>query len=59
MPVWFLAILSIPLRAPELFEVPSECVITAKSDIWSLGCTLFAAAFGEHGGFLLCSVADQ
>ena len=35
-------------RAPELFEVPSECVITEKTDVWSLGCSLYAAAFGEH-----------
>ncbi len=35
-------------RAPELFEVPSECVITAKTDVWSLGCSLYAAAFGQY-----------
>ena len=34
-------------RAPELFEVPSNCTITAKTDVWSLGCPLYAAAFGE------------
>lgn len=34
-------------RAPELFEVPSECVITEKTDVWSLGCSLYAAAFGQ------------
>ena len=34
-------------RAPELFEVPSNCTITAKTDVWSLGCSLYAAAFGE------------
>ena len=33
-------------RAPELFEVPSNCTITAKTDVWSLGCSLYAAAFG-------------
>ncbi|XP_003389271.2 PREDICTED: serine/threonine-protein kinase 16-like [Amphimedon queenslandica] len=33
-------------RAPELFEVPSQSVITLKSDIWSLGCSIYAAAFG-------------
>lgn len=52
MSVWFLIVLLMSLRAPELFEVPSECVITAKSDIWSLGCSVFAAAFGEK-----CSLA--
>ena len=40
-------------RAPELFEVPSECVITEKTDIWSLGCTLYAAAFGGCGSGIL------
>ncbi|XP_064390546.1 probable serine/threonine-protein kinase DDB_G0291350 [Halichondria panicea] len=34
-------------RAPELFEVPSNCTITAKTDVWSLGCSLYAAAFGN------------
>ena len=41
---------SVPMfmsRAPELFEVPSNCTITAKTDIWSLGCSLYAAAFGK------------
>ncbi len=33
-------------RAPELFEVPSNCVITVKTDMWSLGCSVYAAAFG-------------
>lgn len=36
-----------PYRAPELFEVPSECEITEKTDIWSVGCTLYAMAFGQ------------
>ena len=34
-------------RAPELFEVPSECLITSKSDVWSLGCVLHALCYGE------------
>ena len=34
-------------RAPELFEVPSEATITASSDVWSLGCCLYAAAFSQ------------
>lgn len=34
-------------RAPELFEVPSDCTITEAVDIWSIGCTMFAVAFGE------------
>ena len=36
-----------PYRAPELFEVASECEITEKTDIWSLGCTVYAMAFGQ------------
>lgn len=34
-------------RAPELFEVPSECEITEKTDVWALGCTLYALAYGD------------
>ncbi len=35
-----------PYRAPELFEVPVPCVVTEATDVWSLGCTLYATAFG-------------
>lgn len=34
-------------RAPELFEVPSNGTITSSSDVWSLGCCVYAAAFGH------------
>ena len=34
-------------RAPELFEVPSSGTITAASDVWSVGCCIYAAAFGQ------------
>lgn len=34
-------------RAPELFEVPSSATITASSDVWSLGCCIYATAFGH------------
>jgi serine/threonine kinase 16 len=36
-----------PYRAPELFEVQAESTITASTDIWSLGCLLFAMCFKE------------
>ncbi|KAI7906824.1 kinase-like domain-containing protein, partial [Cokeromyces recurvatus] len=38
---------SMPYRAPELFNVKYNSTLTAKIDIWSLGCTLFAVAYGE------------
>lgn len=37
---------TLPYRAPELLDVTSNTVITEKSDIWSLGCVLFACCFG-------------
>ena len=54
-----------PYRAPELWDVASECVIDEKVDIWSLGCTLYACIFGkspfesaidESGGSLMLAV---
>jgi len=48
-------------RAPELFEVPSECMINEKTDVWSLGCTLFALCYGESpcDGSALSAVNPQ
>ena len=54
-----------PYRCPELWDVPSECVIDEKVDIWSLGCTMYACLFGkspfesaieESGGSLMLAV---
>lgn len=38
---------TMPYRAPELFDVPTDAVIDTKSDIWSLGCTLYACLVGK------------
>ncbi|ORX59577.1 kinase-like protein [Hesseltinella vesiculosa] len=38
---------SMPYRAPELFDVKSETMLDEKVDIWSLGCTLYALAYGQ------------
>jgi serine/threonine kinase 16 len=37
-----------PYRAPELFEVSAGMDIDERTDVWSLGCTLFAMSYG-HG----------
>ncbi|KAF6362262.1 serine/threonine kinase 16 [Rhinolophus ferrumequinum] len=38
---------TISYRAPELFSVQSHCVIDERTDVWSLGCVLYAMMFGE------------
>ncbi|XP_059477584.1 serine/threonine-protein kinase 16 [Neocloeon triangulifer] len=36
---------SMPYRAPELFNVDSYCTVDQRTDIWSLGCLIYAMAF--------------
>ncbi|KAH9536235.1 hypothetical protein CY35_17G098200 [Sphagnum magellanicum] len=38
---------SAPYRAPELWDCASECDIDERTDVWSLGCTLFAIMYRE------------
>ncbi|CAK9218583.1 unnamed protein product [Sphagnum troendelagicum] len=56
---------SAPYRAPELWDCPSQCDIDERTDVWSLGCTLFAIMYrespfeyvlGESGGSLQLAV---
>ena len=37
---------TMPYRAPELFDVKTDTTLDEKVDIWSLGCTLYALAYG-------------
>lgn len=36
---------SMPYRAPELFDVKTDAALDEQTDIWSLGCVLYAMAF--------------
>lgn len=38
---------TMPYRAPELFDVKVDTTLDEKVDVWSLGCTLYAMAFGQ------------
>lgn len=60
---------SAPYRAPELWDCPSHCDVDERTDIWSLGCTLYAIMYGvspfeyslgESGGSLqLAAMSGQ
>ncbi|CAN4115506.1 unnamed protein product [Withania somnifera] len=43
---WASEHISAPFRAPELWDCQSQCDIDERTDIWSLGCTLFAIMYG-------------
>lgn len=54
-----------PYRAPELWDVPSSCVIDSKVDVWAAGCVLYYSIVGETpferssneaGGSLMLSI---
>jgi serine/threonine kinase 16 len=49
---------TMPYRAPELFDVKTGTTLTEAVDIWSLGCMLFALAYG-HSPFETPETMEQ
>lgn len=45
MQEWAAEHCSAPYRAPELWDCPSNSDIDERTDIWSLGCTLYAIMY--------------
>lgn len=37
---------TMPFRAPELFDVASDAILDQRTDVWSLGCLLYAMRYG-------------
>lgn len=37
---------TLPFRAPELFDVASDANLDQRTDVWSLGCLLYALRYG-------------
>ncbi|KAJ1557494.1 Serine/threonine-protein kinase 16 [Cladochytrium tenue] len=50
-----------PFRPPELFDPPSDAVIDERTDVWSLGCCIFALAYrtSPFDGTMTAAVSGQ
>ncbi|KDO28533.1 NAK protein kinase [Saprolegnia parasitica CBS 223.65] len=47
---------SMAYRAPELYDVATGAVLTSRTDVWAMGCLLYAMAFGYSP--FECSISD-